>query len=139
MGNELAFVTALARGDRIASCARPEPLLAGLVDGGGPNAFGALSADDARGGTRDRAPYHALGFEQMKLYSLLAPEVVAAICDEAHKLGMTVTGHIPTSLSLLAAVDSGMDQVAHLPHPRRPVVRHAAQAHHRASARAREP
>jgi imidazolonepropionase-like amidohydrolase len=30
-------------------------------------------------------------------------------------LGMTVTGHIPNSLSLLAAVDSGMDQVAHLP------------------------
>ena len=41
--------------------------------------------------------------------------MVGAICDEAHKLGMTVTGHIPTSLTLLAAVDSGMDQVAHLP------------------------
>jgi imidazolonepropionase-like amidohydrolase len=59
--------------------------------------------------------YHALGFEQMKLYSLLAPNVVAAISDEAHKLGMTVTGHVPNSLSLLAAVDSGMDHIAHLP------------------------
>ena len=28
---------------------------------------------------------------------------------------MTVTGHVPTSLTLAAAIDSGMDQVAHLP------------------------
>jgi imidazolonepropionase-like amidohydrolase len=28
---------------------------------------------------------------------------------------MTVTGHVPTALTLLAAVDSGMDQIAHLP------------------------
>ena len=28
---------------------------------------------------------------------------------------MTVTGHIPTSMTLLAAIDSGMDQIAHQP------------------------
>jgi imidazolonepropionase-like amidohydrolase len=93
----------------------PNIVAAGLIDGPGPNAFGALSADtpdDARAIVRR---YHALGFEQMKLYSLLSPAVVGAICDEAHKLGMIVTGHIPTSLTLLAAIDSGMDQVAHQP------------------------
>jgi imidazolonepropionase-like amidohydrolase len=51
----------------------------------------------------------------MKLYDLLAPAVVSAICDEAHNLGMSVTGHLPRSLSITAAVDSGMDQFAHLP------------------------
>ena len=59
--------------------------------------------------------YADLGFEQMKLYSVLAANVVGAITDEAHKRGMTVTGHIPTSLTVNSAIDSGMDQIAHLP------------------------
>jgi imidazolonepropionase-like amidohydrolase len=51
----------------------------------------------------------------MKLYTLLAPDVVAAITSEAHRLGMTVTGHVPASLTVTSAVDSGMDHIAHLP------------------------
>ena len=54
-------------------------------------------------------------FQQLKLYTLLSPAVVAAITSEAHRLGMTVTGHVPASLTVLAAVDSGMDHIAHMP------------------------
>jgi imidazolonepropionase-like amidohydrolase len=115
MGNELAFITALRSAIESNAVRGPRVLLAGLVDGGGPNAFGAFSATTPEEGREIVRRYHNLGFEQMKLYSLLAPDVVAAICQEAHSFGMTVTGHIPTSLSLLAAIDSGMDQVAHLP------------------------
>jgi imidazolonepropionase-like amidohydrolase len=115
MGNELAFITALRSAIESNTVRGPRVLLAGLVDGGGPNAFGAFSATTPDEGREIVRRYHHLGFEQMKLYSLLAPNVVAAICQEAHSLGMTVTGHVPTSLPLLAAVDSGMDQVAHLP------------------------
>ncbi|MEP6618745.1 MAG: amidohydrolase family protein [bacterium] len=114
MGNELPFVTALRAATNSGHVAGPHIYAAGLIDGDGPNAFGALSATTPEQGRAIVRQYHAVGFEQMKLYSLLSPAVVAAVCDEAHKLGMTVTGHIPNSLSLLAAVDSGMDQVAHL-------------------------
>ena len=92
----------------------PRMLLAGLIDGGGPNAFGAENAatpEEARVVVRR---FHALGFVQMKLYSLLTPEVIAATIDEAHRLGMSVTGHVPTALTLTAAVDAGMDHIAHL-------------------------
>ena len=58
--------------------------------------------------------YHALGFEQIKMYDLLTPAVVGAITREAHALGMTVTGHVPRELGLLATVDSGQDHIAHL-------------------------
>jgi imidazolonepropionase-like amidohydrolase len=115
MGNELPFITALRTEVESGRVNGPRILLAGLVDGPGPNAFGAFSASTPEEGREIVRQYHNLGFEQMKLYSLLSPAVVGAICDEAHKLGMTVTGHIPNSLSLSAAVDSGMDQVAHLP------------------------
>ena len=114
MGNVIPFVIPFRDAIRHGALG-PRMLLAGLIDGGGPNAFGAINAQTPEEGRAAVRRYHALGFEQMKLYSLLQPAVVAAICSEAHKLGMTVTGHVPTSLSLLAAVDSGMDQIAHLP------------------------
>jgi imidazolonepropionase-like amidohydrolase len=93
----------------------PHMLLAGLVDGGGPNAFGAINAATPDEGRAVVRRYHDLGFEQVKLYSLLKPDVVGAIAREAHRLGMTVTGHVPSALSLRSAVDSGMDHIAHQP------------------------
>ena len=113
MGNEIAYVTALKK--FVQSGTSPNLIFAGLVDGPGPNAFGALSAATPAEGRAIVRRYHALGFQQMKLYDLLAPDVVGAICDEAHKLGMVVSGHIPRALTMLAAIDSGMDQVAHMP------------------------
>jgi imidazolonepropionase-like amidohydrolase len=115
MGNELPFVLALRAAVDSARAIGPHIHLAGLVDGDGPNAFGAFSATTPDEGRAIVRRYHELGFGQMKLYDLLSPGVVGAICDEAHKLGMTVTGHLPRSLSITAAVDSGMDQFAHLP------------------------
>ena len=38
-----------------------------------------------------------------------------AIADEAHKNGMTVTGHVPTGMTPQQAVEAGMDQINHLP------------------------
>ena len=115
MGNELTFVTALRDAVDSKRARGPNVFLAGLVDGPGVNAFGEFSASTPTEGRAIVRRYAARGFEQIKLYSLLAPDVVAAICDEAHKLGLIVTGHIPNSLTLTAAIDSGMDQVAHLP------------------------
>jgi imidazolonepropionase-like amidohydrolase len=115
MGNELPFAVALRAEVDSGRANGPHIHLAGLVDGDGPNAFGAFSASTPAEGRAIVQKYHAFGFEQMKLYDLLAPGVVSAICDEAHNLGMSVTGHLPRSLSITAAVDSGMDQFAHLP------------------------
>ena len=115
MGNNLYFIVPFR--DAIAEhrTIGPRTLVAGLVDGGGPNGFGAVNATTPDEGRAVVRRYHDLGFEQVKLYDLLAPDVVGAITREAHRLGMTVTGHVPRALGLLASVDSGMDQIAHLP------------------------
>jgi imidazolonepropionase-like amidohydrolase len=115
MGNEIGFIVPFRDAIKSGRAIGPRILLAGLIDGGGPNAFGAVNATTPDEGRAAVDRYHQLGFEQMKLYDQLQPDVVGAIIAEAHKLGMTVTGHIPRSLTLLAAVDSGMDHVAHLP------------------------
>lgn len=115
MGNNLYFIVPFRKAVDSHAIIGPRMLLAGLVDGGGPNAFGALNATTPAEGRAIVRRYHDLGFEQMKLYDLLKPDVVGAITAEAHRLGMTVTGHVPRSLGLLGSIDSGMDQIAHLP------------------------
>ena len=92
----------------------PRLLLAGLVDAGGPKAFGHVTAETPEEGRAVVNRYHAAGFEQIKLYTFLTPEVVKAITAEAHRLGMTVTGHVPQSLTTIQGVEAGMDQINHL-------------------------
>ena len=73
----------------------PRLLLAGLVDASGPTGFGAVFADTPEQARAVVARYKAAGFEQIKLYTLLKPDVIAALAAEAHRVGMTVTGHVP--------------------------------------------
>jgi imidazolonepropionase-like amidohydrolase len=93
----------------------PRMFLAGLVDGEAPDAFGVVTASTPEQGRAIVDRYHAAGFDQMKLYSLLQPPVVEAIVSRAHELQMRVTGHVPTALGITRAVEAGMDHVAHMP------------------------
>ena len=54
------------------------------------------------------------GFQQIKIYSSMKLENVAAVAAEAHRLGMTVTGHIPIDMNVFQGVEAGMDQVNHV-------------------------
>lgn len=114
MGGESAFLTAFR--DEIASGRGlgPRVELAGLVDGPGDGGFGTVMASTPEEGRAIVDRYHADGFGQMKLYSLVQPDVVSAITARAHALKMTVTGHVPTALGLEKSVLAGMDQIAHL-------------------------
>lgn len=115
MGGEVRFLTAFR--EALASHQVPGPrlLLAGLVDGSGPEAFGTIYADTPDQGRAVVDMYHAAGFQQMKLYTLIKPDVAGAIIRHAHEVGMTVTGHVPRAMTLQSMVDSGTDNVAHLP------------------------
>jgi imidazolonepropionase-like amidohydrolase len=115
MGNELEFITALRRSIDAGRSAGPRLLLAGLVDGGGPNAFGVYYAADADDAKQIVRRYHDAGFQQIKIYSLVTPAVVEAIGAEAHRLGMTLTGHVPNGMTIEDAVTAGFDHIAHLP------------------------
>ena len=115
MGGEQPYLVAMRDAVASGTGLGPRVLLAGLVDGDADGAFGAVVAGSPAQGREVVDRYHAAGFDQMKLYSLLQPDVVSAITARAHELGMTVTGHVPTALGLTKAVEAGMDHVAHLP------------------------
>ena len=114
MGNEFEFLVPLR--DAIASkrAVGPRIVAAGLIDGGGPNAFGVYYAATPEEAKQTVAKYHDAGFQQIKIYSLVTPPIVDAICAEAHRLGMTVTGHVPTGMTIEQAAAAGMDHLAHL-------------------------
>jgi imidazolonepropionase-like amidohydrolase len=92
----------------------PRLALAGLVDAGGLKAFGHVTAETPDEGRAVVRRYHAAGFQQMKLYTYLQPDVIKAIAAEAHALGMTVTGHVPSAFNAFEGVEAGMDQINHL-------------------------
>jgi hypothetical protein len=113
-GNELEFITsardAIANGRGIG----PRILAAGIVDGSGPMAIGVERADTPEEARTWTERYHAAGFQQMKIYSSVKLEEVKAIADEAHRLGMTVTGHVPDGLNAYQVVEAGQDQINHI-------------------------
>ena len=115
MGSEWPLLVAMRDAIRSGAINGPNLFFAGLIDGPGPQGFGEFSAATPDEGRALVRRYHDLGFEMMKIYLALAPDVTAAICDEAHKQNMRCTGHVPTSMELHAAIDSGMDQIAHFP------------------------
>ncbi len=113
-GGEFDYL--VAQRDAIERGAVPSPrlLLAGLVDAGGLKAFGHVTAETPEEGRAVVRRYHDAGFQQIKLYTFLAPDVIKAIAEEAHRLGMTVTGHVPQALNAFEGVEAGMDQINHL-------------------------
>jgi imidazolonepropionase-like amidohydrolase len=115
MGGEERFLTAFRDSTASGRGLGPRVLLAGLVDGPGAGGFGTVTASTAAEGRQVADHYADAGFHQVKLYSLLQPDVVKAITARAHERGLSVTGHVPSALGLEAAVLAGMDQVAHLP------------------------
>lgn len=114
MGGEEAFLTAFRRTIADDGGLGPRVELAGLVDGPGDGGFGTVVAATPEEGRAIVDHYVDAGFRQIKLYSLLQPDVVRAITARAHERGVTVTGHVPSALGLEAAVQAGMDQIAHL-------------------------
>jgi imidazolonepropionase-like amidohydrolase len=115
MGNEFEFLVPLRDAIAAKRAVGPRIVAAGLIDGGGPNAFGVYYAATPEEAKQVVAKYHDAGFQQIKIYSLVTPPIVEAISAEAHRLGMTVTGHVPNGMTIEQAVTDGFDQVAHLP------------------------
>jgi len=113
-GNEFSFINAVQSAIDNGKGLGPKILKAGIIDGKGPMALGIVQADTKEEAIKAVDRYKDNGFDQIKIYSSVKPAIVTAICDEAHKKGLTVTGHIPNNMTLQAGVDSGMDMVNHI-------------------------
>ena len=113
-GNEFSYINAIQRAIDTGRGVGPRILKAGLVDGDGPAALGIVRANTPAEAAQVVQRYKANGFVQIKLYSSVKPDIVRAICQEAHRVGLPVTGHIPEGMNIVQGVAAGMDQVNHI-------------------------
>jgi imidazolonepropionase-like amidohydrolase len=113
VGNELELAVGLRDAIRDGRAIGPRMLLAGLIDGapGGLGVQLAGTPDEARTMVRR---YQVAGCQQIKIYQSVSPALVSVIAAEAHRLGMTVTGHVPTGMNAFQFVEAGADQINHV-------------------------
>ncbi len=113
-GNEFEFITAVRDAIAHGRGLGPRLLLAGIVDGTGPLALGVERVDTPEQARMWTNKYHDAGFQQMKIYSSVKLEELKVVAEEAHRLGMTVTGHVPQGLTAYQVIDAGQDQINHI-------------------------
>lgn len=93
----------------------PRVIMAGFMDGPGPFAGPTKVLVDTETEIRDWIDRYAeLGYEQIKMYSSIEPELVPTIVDAAHSHGMRVSGHIPAFMTASQAVHAGFDEIQHV-------------------------
>lgn len=113
-GGEFEFLTTVRRRISQEHELGPRLLLAGLIDSGGPLAFGTVDVNSPAQAVAAVDVYAEAHFDQIKVYTQLQPEVLKAIASEAHRRSMTVTGHVPAAMDAFEGVADGMDQINHL-------------------------
>jgi imidazolonepropionase-like amidohydrolase len=113
-GGEYEFLTAVRNKIDKDHALGPKLLLAGLIDGGGPQGFGYINVKTPGEGVWAVDMYADAKFQQIKVYTQIQPDVLKVIADEAHRRGLTVTGHVPAAIDATEGVADGMDQINHL-------------------------
>ena len=114
VGNDIEFGTELRDAAKQKRGLGPRMLLAGYIDGKNEDhSFDVQveTPDEARAAVQH---YKNAGYEQIKIRDNVKLETLKVICAEAHRLGMTVTGHVPQGMNALQAVEAGMDQLNHV-------------------------
>jgi len=106
------FVTAIRNEVREGTTVGPRIFAAFMIDGPGDPGpeYVALCEPDAREAV-DRAKL--VGYDFIKAYSRLQPDIYAAVLDEAKKQHIAVVGHIPDSVGLENSLAQGQVMIAH--------------------------
>lgn len=114
LGNEREFATAFRDAVASGDAMGPEILLSGMTDGAGITGNGVIRATTPEEARDVVALYDDEGYAQIKIYTAIEPDVLQVLTEEAHRRGMTVTGHVPRAVeNAVAAVELGMDQFNH--------------------------
>ena len=113
-GNEIEFATSFRDAIAHDGALGPDILLAGMTDGAGVKGNGVIRATTSEEAREVVAMYYSKGYKQIKIYTSIEPEVMKVLCEEAHKVGITATGHVPRAVdNAVGAIEGGMDQLSH--------------------------
>jgi hypothetical protein len=115
MGNDPDDLDAYRRRFDDGSEVGPRVLRAGFIEGRGPEAAASkVTAETAAEATAAVDFYAGRGYEQIKIYSSIDPDLVPVLAGAAHERGMRVAGHVPDGMLARQAIAAGFDEVTHI-------------------------
>ncbi|MFN2596897.1 MAG: amidohydrolase family protein [Pyrinomonadaceae bacterium] len=114
VGNDIEFATTLREAARRGRGLQPRLTLAGYIDGKNEGHSFDVQVDTPEAARAAVRRYKEAGYEQIKIRDHVKPEILKVITAEAHRLGMTVTGHVPEALDAVEAIEAGQDQINHI-------------------------
>jgi hypothetical protein len=115
MGNPIEDLARLRSQIEAGTQIGPRIVRAGFIDGPGPfeGPIKVLVATPEE--AKQRVDHYAeLGYVQIKIYSSVNPELVPVIAAEAHKLGLRVSGHVPSGMIAEQFIRDGADEIQHM-------------------------
>ena len=93
----------------------PHVLRFGFIEGRGEKAASSKVTAETPDEAKAAVEFYAKrGYDGIKIYNSVKPELVPLITKEAHVRGMQVTGHIPVHMLAHEAVEAGYDGIEHV-------------------------
>lgn len=115
LGNENGFLLNLLPRLEAGEIAGPRIVAAGFLEGRSPySARHGIIASSEQEAVEAVRWYADRGYEQIKIYNSLNPDWVKPVADEAHRLGLRVTGHVPAFSSPDRVIGDGYGEIAHI-------------------------
>jgi hypothetical protein len=115
MGNTDDVLDGIVRNLETGKLMGPGVVRAGFIEGRSRfSAEGSFIADSLPAALDAVRRYATHGFQVVKLYNSLPPDWVTPIAAEAHRLGLTVAGHVPAFSSSPRVVRDGYDEITHI-------------------------
>jgi imidazolonepropionase-like amidohydrolase len=115
MGNDNEVLDGLVERIAAGTIAGPRITRSGFIEGKSPfNSNNGILVDSQQAAIDAVRWYAARGYWQVKLYNSMNPAWAKATADEAHRLGLRVSGHVPAFSNADAMVDAGFDELTHI-------------------------
>ncbi len=94
----------------------PRLLIAGELLDGNPPVWPGFSylIDTRERGVAAVRHLASQGVDCVKIYNHVAPDVLAAVISVSRELGLPVIGHVPRRMSMLQAIQAGMNGLEHI-------------------------
>ncbi len=93
----------------------PHVLRYGFIEGRNPKAASSkVTAETPEEAKAAVETYAKRGYEGIKIYNSVKPELVPLLAKEAHARGMGVTGHVPVHMLANEVVKAGYDGIEHI-------------------------
>ncbi|MBB6093628.1 imidazolonepropionase-like amidohydrolase [Povalibacter uvarum] len=115
LANDNDALQAIRRGIDAGDEIGPRIMMVGIIDGRGPFAGPTKMLIETQAEAKAAVDSYAKwGYEGIKVYSSVKPELVPGLIREAHAKGLRVNGHVPAHMTARQFVEAGADELQHI-------------------------